>query len=160
METLTITPASVDGFLAGHRLAVVGASDESSSFGRTIVEALADHGYDVVAVHPTSGPVAGQPCHRTLADVPGDLDGVVVMTSAEAATEVVRDCLDLGVDHVWLFKGLGGPGALSDDAVRLCREHDIDVVAGACPLMFLEPVGWFHKVHRAARHLRGDVARS
>ena len=158
METLTITPASVDGFLAGHHLAVVGASDESSSFGRTIVEALADHGYDVVAVHPTSGPVAGQPCHRTLADVPGDLDGVIVMTSAEAATEVVRDCLDLGVDHVWLFKGLGGTGALSDDAVRLCREHDIEVVAGACPLMFLEPIGWFHKLHRAARHLRGDLA--
>lgn len=160
METLTITPASVDGFLAGHHLAVVGASDESSSFGRTILEALADHGYDVVAVHPSSGPVAGHPCHRTLTDVPGDLDGVIVMTSAEAAIGVVRDCIDRGIEHVWLFKGLGGTGALSDDAVALCREHDVDVVAGACPLMFLEPVGWFHKVHRAARRRKGDVART
>jgi hypothetical protein len=25
-------------------------------------------------------------------------------------------------------------------------------------MMFLEPVGWFHRVHRTVRHLRGDVA--
>ena len=160
MDTLTITPASVDEFLAGRRLAVVGASDDSSSFGRTIVEALSDHGYDVVAVHPTSGPVAGRPCHRSLAEVPGDVDGVVVMTGAEAAVEVVRQCVDRGIEHVWLFKGLGGPGALSEDAVELCRSHDVDVVAGACPMMFLEPVGWSHRVHRSARRLRGDLART
>ena len=37
--------------------------------------------------------------------------------------------------RVWLFKGLGGPGALSDEAVQLCHDNKIDVVAGACPLM-------------------------
>ena len=160
MDTLRITPASVDGFLAGRHLAVVGASDDSSSFGRTIVEALVDHGYDVVAVHPSSGPVAERPCYRRLSEVPGPVDGVVVMTGSAAAIEVVQECIELGIDHVWLFKGLGGPGAMSEDAVELCRSHDVDVVAGACPMMFLEPVGWFHQVHRAARRLRGDVART
>jgi predicted CoA-binding protein len=39
---------TIDRFLAGHRLAVVGASDERSNFGRTVYEALRDRGYDVV----------------------------------------------------------------------------------------------------------------
>jgi hypothetical protein len=32
--------------------------------------------------------------------------------------------------------------------VAFCADHDIEVVDGACPLMFLEPVKGFHKVHR------------
>lgn len=62
--------------------------------------------------------------------------------------------------RVWLFMGLGGPGALSDEAVQLCHDKGIDVVAGACPLMFLEFVGWSHKLHRMARHLNGSLSRS
>ena len=58
---------------------------------------------------------------------------------------------------MWLFKGIGGPGALSDEVVRLCEDNGIDVVAGACPLMFLEPVGWFHRLHRSARRHNGSL---
>src|SRR3954453_2532318 len=40
------------GFLAGHRIAVVGASDEPKNFGGVILRALVDHGYDPVPVNP------------------------------------------------------------------------------------------------------------
>lgn len=46
---------------------------------------------------------------------------------------------------------------MSPEAVALCREHGIEVVDGACPLMFSEPVGWFHRVHRVGRRLTGHV---
>jgi hypothetical protein len=49
---------------------------------------------------------------------------------------------------------------MSEEAVHLCRDHRVSVVAGACPLMFLEPVGWFHRLHRAARRLNGSLARA
>jgi hypothetical protein len=42
--------------------------------------------------------------------------------------------------------------------VQLCREQGIEVIAGACPLTFLEPVGWFHRVHRAVRRRKGALA--
>jgi hypothetical protein len=32
----------------------------------------------------------------------------------------------------------------------------VAVVEGACPLMFLEPVGWFHRAHRGIRRIKGD----
>lgn len=148
-----ITNRSVSSFLAGHRVAVVGASDDSGNFGGTIYRAFRDHGYSVVAVNPMCHTVAGDRCYPTLAAVPGPIDGAVIMVSQAKAPDVVRACIERGVPRVWLFKGLGGPGALSDDAVRICEEAGIDVVAGACPLMFLEPVGWFHRVHRGIRRL-------
>jgi len=60
-----------------------------------------------------------------------------------------------GVTRVWLFRGLGAPGALSEASLGACAEHHLDVVAGACPMMFLEPVGRGHDVHRALRRFNG-----
>ena len=73
------------------------------------------------------------------------------------ATAVVQQCIECGVPRVWLFQGIGGAGAVSDDAVALCRTHGVEVVAGACPLMFLEPVGAAHRFHRFMRRLNGGV---
>jgi uncharacterized protein len=154
-----IDPTVAQEFLAQRRLAVVGASDDPQSFGRTVYCALRDHGHEVVAVNRMCETVAGDPCFADLASVPGDIDGVVVMVHRDRAVDVVRAAAERGVTRVWLFKGLGGPGAVSDDALESCAIHGIDVVAGACPMMFLEPVGWFHRLHRTARRMNGSLAR-
>jgi len=155
-----IDPRAVETFLAGHRLAVVGASDDERSFGNTVYRALRDHGYDVVAVNPNTLTVAGDACVTELSAVDGDLDGVVIVVNAVTALDVVRQCVDRGVPRVWLFKGLGAAGAVSDEAVAVCEANGIDVIPGACPLMFLEPVGWFHRLHRVARRTNGSLARA
>jgi predicted CoA-binding protein len=155
-----ITTSSVAEFLAGQRIAVIGASDDKANFGATIYRALREYGYDVVAVNPNAEAVAGDRCYADLGSVPAPIDGAIVMVNQALAVDVVRACAEHHVHRVWLFKGLGGPGALSDEAVQLCRDNSIDVVAGACPLMFLEPVGWFHKVHRSVRHLNGSLSKA
>jgi hypothetical protein len=38
--------------------------------------------------------------------------------------------------------------AVSDEAVARCREAGVEVVAGACPFMFDEPVRGVHRLHR------------
>ena len=159
-EVTVISNASINDFLSGRRIAVIGASDDKSNFGRSIYTALREHGYEVVAVNPNAQAVAGDRCYPDLASVPAPLDGAIVMVNKAAAPDVVRACVAHGVPRVWLFKGLGGPGALSDEAVQLCEDNGIDVVAGACPLMFLQPVGWFHKVHRGVRHLNGSLSKA
>lgn len=156
---MVVDPAVVDDFLAQRRVAVVGASDESSNFGHTIYGELRDHGYEVVAVHPTATTVMGDAAFPTLAEVPGALDGVIVMVPQRASTEVVRAALDRGVPRIWLFKG-GGAGAVSHEAIELARTGGAAVVPGACPLMFLTPVASVHRIHRGARHLSGSLART
>ena len=80
------------------------------------------------------------------------------MVKPADAVAIVRERLALQVDHIWLFEGIGGPGAWSDEAVELCRKAHVDVVEGACPLMFLEPVGVGHRIHRGLRRLHGSLA--
>ena len=154
-----ITEQAVRTFLDGHRIAVVGASTSSGSFGRTVCSSLADHGYDVVPVHPTVTVLDGRACYPHLADIPDPVDGVIVMVPGASASAVVEEAAGAGIRQVWLFKGVGGPGAVAEDSLAACERHQIDPVAGACPLMFLEPVKGVHRFHRAVRRARGDVER-
>ena len=160
-RTVDLDPIDADSarsFLESGRLAVVGASGGSKNFGRTIYRELKNKGVEVVAVHPGGGTIDGDQCAPSLSAVDGHVDGAIVMVPSSHAAQVVRDCIDKGIRKVWLFRGLGGEGSVSEEALELCRENGIEVVPGACPLMFLEPVGWFHRLHRSARRRRGAIA--
>lgn len=157
---MKITNESVERFLAGHRIAVVGASDSKGNFGRVVCRELAEHGYDVVPVHPTLVELDGRRCAHTIAAIGGHVDGVIVMVGADRAPAVVADAAAAGVGRVWLFRGIGSAGAMSTEAVEACSRLGIDVVAGACPLMFLEPTAAVHRFHRSVRRARGAVERA
>jgi predicted CoA-binding protein len=155
-----IDPADIKDFLAGTRIAVVGASDNPKSFARTIYRELREHGYEPVAVNPNASRVDGDVCYPDLRSVPGELDGVLVMINRDRTSSVVNACIDRGVPRVWLFKGIGGASAVDERAVELCRQHGIRVIAGACPMMFLEPVGGAHRFHRMIRRLNHSLAKT
>jgi uncharacterized protein len=154
-----ITNDSVRAFLAGHRIAVVGAADRKDSFGRAICRALDDHGFEAIPVHPTASTVDGRPCFARLGDIPRPVHSAIVMVPAPVAATVVEEAVAAGIRQIWLFKGIGGVGSVSPEAIEACRRHGIDPVAGACPLMFLEPVTAAHRIHRAVRRARGGVER-
>lgn len=144
-------------FLGSGHLAIVGASDDDKNFGSYIRTALIGHGVDVVSVNPHCETVGGQPCYPDLQHVPGEIDGAVLMISGPTVLDVIKAAAARGVPRVWLFKGLGGPGAASSEAVSLCEELGLEVIAGACPMMFLEPVRGAHRLHRAVRRLNHAI---
>ncbi|HEX5613916.1 MAG TPA: CoA-binding protein [Acidimicrobiia bacterium] len=137
----------VDEFLAQRHVAFVGVSRNSKEFANSVYRHLRDTGRTMYPVHVTAPTIEGDPAFRTLADVPEPLDGVVVMVPSAAMVAVVQDAIDRGVTRVWLHRGLG-QGPVPTEAVERCRAHGVAVVDGACPLMFADPVGSFHKVHR------------
>jgi predicted CoA-binding protein len=157
--------AAIDDFLAQRRIAVVGLSRRPGDFATTIFKELHGRGYDVIPVGRNLDTVDGHPCYRRLTDVPGameqpgSIDGVVVMVSPAHALGAIEDAAVVGIPRVWLFKGLGGKGACSEDAMAACRKHAMLVVEGACPMMFLEPVYGIHRVHRFTRRLFGSLPR-
>lgn len=153
----TVDEAAVARFLSGTRIALIGASDSPKNFSSTVLRELTSRGYDVVPVNPSYKTVGGCACYSSVGDIPVIMDGAIIMVPSQAAPEVIRQCIDARVRRLWLFKGLGGPGATSERASKMCHDAGIDVVDGACPMMFVEPVGWFHRVHRTVRHIRGDV---
>ena len=67
---------------------------------------------------------------------------------------VVRDAARAGIRRVWIQQGSG-----TDAAVRFCEGNGMTAVHGQCILMFLEPVAFFHRVHRWLWGLFGKLPR-
>jgi len=61
---------------------------------------------------------------------------VVIVTRPEITERIVRDCTAAGVGRVWIHASLANGSSVSQDAVEYCRQHDISVIAGACPMMY------------------------
>lgn len=139
----------IDEFLAQRHLAVVGVSRDSKQFANSVYRRLRRGGRVLYPVNPAANgePLEGDESYRSLADVPDPVDGVLIMVPAANAAGVVQLAVERGIARVWLHRGIG-TGAVSAEAVELCRDNGIAVVDGACPLMFEEPVRGVHRVHR------------
>ena len=137
------TRADVNAFLASSRIAVVGVSRSKNKFGNLAYRELKSKGYRLVPVHPDAREIEGDACARDLEALPEPADGVLVVVPPARATEVVKQAHAAGIRRVWLQQG-----AQSDEAVRFCREHDMQVVANECILMLAEPAGFVHRTHR------------
>jgi predicted CoA-binding protein len=145
---------AIDSFLTCRRIAVVGVSRDPKDFSRAVFRAFVERGYDAVPVNAAGGEVDGRRSASRVGEVQPPPEAAFLMTPPAATGQVVRECADVGVKRVWMHRG-AGQGAVSPEAVALCRERGIEVVDGECPFMFLPHVGWFHGAHRFFRRLGG-----
>ena len=157
--TAATLAAKVDDFLAQKRIAVAGVSRNKSHHpaGNLIYKRLKDTGHDVFAVHPSLQSFEGDRCYPNLQSIPGGVDGVVVITRPEVTNQIVHDCDAAGVRRVWMHESLAKGSSVSSEAVEFCRRHDINVIAGACPMMFGDGVDFGHKCMRWIMGLSGKL---
>lgn len=151
-----VSTAVIEEFLAHRRLAFVGASHDPKEFSAGVYRELKSRGYELHPVNPRAEEIDGDPCVASVAGLPDGIEGAIVMVPPGAAEAVVQECIDHGIERIWLHKG-AGPSSASEEAVALCREHGIEVVDGACPMMFLEGAAWFHRLHRWGRDTTGHL---
>lgn len=139
----------IDRFLSQRNVAFVGASRDSRQFANAVYRHLRDGGRTLYPVNRNAGAatIEGDAAYARLADVPDPVDGVFVMVPARDAAGVVREAVERGIPRVWLHRGIG-PSSVSPEAVQACAENGVEVVDGACPLMFGDHVGFMHRVHR------------
>lgn len=148
--------AVITDFLAQPRIAVVGVSRRTGEFANHVFRAMRERGYVVIPVNPNAAEVEGERCYPSVAQLPGPVDGALLMVPPAAALAVVRECQAAGIPRVWFHKG-AGTGAASPEAVAAARAAGMAVVDGACPLMFLRPTGWFHRCHGAVLRWTGAI---
>lgn len=147
-------------FLANRRVAVTGVSREPGSHGSNVVyRRLRERGYEVFAVNPNADEVEGDACYHDLRSIPGGVDAVVIGTRPEIAEQTMRECADLGIEHVWMHRGPGA-GSVSKSAADHGRRHGIAVIDGGCPCMFGPTADAGHKVMRLIFTASGNVPRN
>ena len=154
----TIKEASAE-FLAHKRVAVTGVSRQPGAHASNAVyKRLRDRGYEVFAVNPNADEVEGDPCYHDLRSIPGGVEAVVIGTRPEHAEQTVRECADLGIEHVWMHRGPGA-GSVSETAADYGRQHGLAVIDGGCPCMFGPTADFGHKAMRLVFTLSGNVPR-
>jgi predicted CoA-binding protein len=136
----------VQDFLMQKKIAVVGVSDKRESGCNLGYRKFKAAGYAVSAVNPHLTAFDGDPCYPDLKSIPDKPEAVFILANPKVTEQIVQQCVDLGIKHVWMHCMLGTkPGlaadttSVSQDAVHMCRENGIEVIPGTCPNQFLGP---------------------
>ena len=136
----------VQEFLSQKSIAVVGVSDQRETGCNANYEKFKNEGYTVYAVNPRISEFKGDPCYPDLKSVPEKPEAVFILTNPKVTDEIVQQCADLGIKHVWMHCMLGTkPGlaqnmtSVSPQAVAICKANGIQVIPGSCPNQFLHP---------------------
>jgi predicted CoA-binding protein len=136
----------VKDFLAQKKIAVVGVSDKRETGSNLGYRKFKEAGYSVYAVNPHLNTFDGRPCYPDLKSIPEKPDAVFILANPQVTDQIVQQCVDLGVKHLWMHcmmgtkPGLGaGTTSVSQEAVQKCRENGIAVIPGGCPNQFLTP---------------------
>ncbi|HEY5901309.1 MAG TPA: CoA-binding protein [Anaerolineales bacterium] len=151
----------VNDFLAQKKIAVVGVSDRRETGCNEAYRRFKDAGYQVYAVNPRISTFKGGPSYPDLKAIPEKPDAVFILASPKTTEQIVEQCVELGIKHVWMHCLMGtkpglqeGASSVSQAAVETCKANGIAVIPGSCPNQFLKPdLG--HKMMRGLWGLMG-----
>ncbi|WP_263247037.1 acetate--CoA ligase family protein [Saccharopolyspora rosea] len=111
-------------------IAVIGASNEDGKIGNSVLRNLLDGGFTgrIHPVNPKADRVMGIPAHRSVTEVPGEVDVAVFAVPAEHVPAALEECGRKGVAAAVLIpSGFAETGerALQDEVVDIARRHRI-----------------------------------
>jgi uncharacterized protein len=136
----------VQDFLAQKKIAVVGVSDKRETGCNLAYNKFKENGYQVFPVNPRISTFNGATCYPDLKSIPDKPEAVFILASPKVTDQIVQQCVDLGIKHVWMHCMMGTkPGlaasmtSVSQEAVELCKANGITVIPGSCPNQFLKP---------------------
>jgi predicted CoA-binding protein len=136
----------VKDFLAQKKIAVVGVSDKRETGCNAAYLRFKQAGYSVSAINPRLTEFHGETCYPDLRSIPDKPDAVFILANPKVTEQIVQQCVDLGIQRVWMHclmgtkPGLGaGMSSVSQEAVKMCRDNGITVIPGSCPNQFLKP---------------------
>ncbi len=146
-------------FLSKRRVAVTGVSRKPENHGANVVyKRLRERGYEVFAVNPNATEVEGDTSYPDLASIPGGVEAVVIGTAPRNASGTMRECIELGIGHVWFHRGPGA-GSVDPEAAQEGRDNGLAVIEGGCPCMFGPTADLGHRIMRPLLQLGGSVPR-
>jgi len=130
---------TLDDLLAPRSIAIVGASDDARRIGGRPLRHMIEQRFEgaVYPVNPNRDRVQGLQAYPALADIPGEVDFVLVAVPAAGVAEVVRQAAAKRARTVLIFSSgfaeMGGEGiAMQAEITRLARETGVRVIGPNC----------------------------
>lgn len=135
-QNLVEDPDGVRDVLRGaRRIAVLGIKTEAKSGQPAyyVPEYLQNAGFEIVPVpvyFPEATEILGEPVYRSVAEVPGKVDLVLVFRRSGDVPPHVDDILAAKPDAVWMQSGIR-----NEEAARRLAEAGIQVVQDRCAMV-------------------------
>ena len=139
---------AIDAFLQPRKLAFAGVSHDPKKFGFMTYMELKNKGFSVAAINPNCSDLSGDPCYRTIQDLPDDFKHLVILTRKAETLGLVRDAIAKGITHIWIQQMCE-----TKEAIELAKNHSVNLIYKECILMHSQPVKGFHKFHRKLKYL-------
>src|SRR5262245_62152488 len=153
----------LDVFFAPKTVAVVGASEQAGSVGRTILWNLisSPFGGTVYPINPKRTSVLGIRAYPSLGDVTEAIDLAVIVTPAPTVPTVIQDCVRLGVQGAIVisagFKETGPDGAeLERQILERARQGNMRIIGPNC-LGVISPLSGLNATFANAMAQPGSV---
>jgi acetyltransferase len=144
-------------------VALVGASERPGSVGRTVMENLIGtaFGGPVWPVNPKSPSILGVPAYKSIQDLPGVPDLIVVTTPAATVPGIIQEAVDFGVPSAVVisagFKEVGESGKALERQIAQTIRGKMRLIGPNC-LGVMNPVGGLNATFAKAMVPAGRLA--
>jgi len=142
---------AIQEFMAAKTVAFAGVSRDKKKFSYQAYEKIAKKNPDLIPVNPLLEEVDGKKCYKTLTEIPVNVDAVISMVPKAQTKGILEQALQKNIRNVWIQQSSDTPEALA-----FARSNNMNVIHGACILMYTEPVDSMHKLHRWVSKLFGN----
>jgi len=109
--------------------ALVGATQDPWKYGYEVLATLVNAGYTVFPINPKYQDIEGIKCYPSLKDLPQKPEVVVSALAPTNTERLVETVKELGIEMLWM-----PPECWSDEAIKKCRELNINFVHDVCPI--------------------------
>ena len=127
------------GFFRPRSVAVVGVSESPDNLGQRIVSNLHEFSFGgiIYQVGPKGGIAFGRRIHKSVADIPDQVDLAVLLVPARFVPGVLEECGQKGIRRVIIetagFSEYGPEGkAIEEQVVEVAARHDIRFIGPNC----------------------------
>ena len=132
-------PRALDAIFAPKNVAVIGATENPGSVGRTILWNLISNpfGGTVFPINPKRAGILGIKAYPSIAAVPDKVDLAVIVTPAPSVPGIIGECVEAGVKGAIIisagFKEIGAQGAeLERQIMEHARRGKMRIVGPNC----------------------------
>lgn len=123
----------IETFLKSPAFGVIGASAKREKYGNKVLRCYQQNGRKAIPVNPVEVEIEGVPCVAAISDLPPDVESISMITPPAVTATLVPLAIEKGIRNIWMQ-----PGAEHPEAVALCRERGVNVIAdGSCVLVVL-----------------------
>ena len=129
MERDSSSDQQIREILSLTKVAVVGMSKNSSKAAHYVPKYLADNGYDITPVNPTTDEILGKKCYSSISEVDGGIDIVDIFRPSDQILPVIREAIKKKPKVIWLQQGIH-----NSEAEALATQAGIKVIFNRCML--------------------------